>query len=65
MSNGKASTKAKNKYRDNNYDRLELAIPKGKKGAIKEHADKRSESVTSFVVRAIDETIERDSKQLE
>lgn len=28
---GPAATAAKNKYRDNNYDRMELAVPKGMK----------------------------------
>ena len=33
---GPAATAAKNKYRDHNYDRMELAVPKGMKARIKE-----------------------------
>lgn len=31
---GKSATTAKNKYRDKNYDRMELAVPKGMKSEI-------------------------------
>ena len=49
-----------------NLDRVSIAMPKGKKGIIKAHADSQGESVNSFVNRAIDETIKRDSvKDLE
>ncbi|GHU57783.1 hypothetical protein AGMMS49975_23810 [Clostridia bacterium] len=51
------------KYVKENYDRLELTVPKGKKAAIKEHADTKGESLNSFVNRAIDETVERDNAQ--
>lgn len=49
-----------------NLDRVSIAMPKGKKDIIKAHADSQGESVNSFVNRAIDETIKRDSvKDLE
>ena len=35
---GPEATAAKNKYRDNNYDRMELAVAKGMKARIKEIA---------------------------
>ena len=35
---GPAATVAKNKYRDKNYDRAELAMPKGMKAAVREVA---------------------------
>lgn len=57
---GAAATRAKNTYRDANYDRMELAIPKGQKTIIKEHAALMGESVNSFVFRAISEAMERD-----
>ena len=44
----------------NNYDRVNLTMPKGKKEAIQEHAEKKDGSVNSFINRAIDETMERD-----
>ena len=58
---GKASTKAQNKYISKAYDRINLTMPKGKKDTVQAHAAKRGESVNSFINRAIDEAIERDS----
>ena len=58
----KAQQKAVHKYIKNNYDRIELTVkPKGKKEALKVHAEKNGETLNSFINRAIDETIERDN----
>lgn len=57
----KAQQKAVNKYVKNNYDRINVTFPKGKKKIIKDYADRHGESVNSFIVRAVNETIERDS----
>ena len=43
-----------------NLDRVSVAMTKGKKDIIKTHAEAHSESVNSFINRAIDEAIERD-----
>ena len=59
---GKASTKAKNKYNANNYDNLRIVVPKGKKDIIKAHAEKQGESINGFVNRAIDETMAKESE---
>lgn len=48
-------------YNKAKYEDLRVRVPKGKKDAIKAHADSRGESVNSFIGRAIDETMERDS----
>ncbi|MCD7888286.1 MAG: ABC transporter ATP-binding protein [Clostridiales bacterium] len=61
----KAQQKAVHKYVKNNYDRMELTMPKGKKDAIKAHATERGESVNGFVNRAIDEAVERDNATVE
>jgi len=58
----KAQQKAVHKYVKNNYDRIEVTAPKGKKDIIKAHAETKGESVNGFINRAIDETIERDKK---
>lgn len=65
MSNiSKAQQKAVHKYVKNNYDRVELTVkPKGKKDEIKSHAEQHGESLNSFINRAIDETMKRDSKE--
>ena len=57
----KAQQRAVQKYVKNNYDRVVLTLPKGKRNLIKEHARKCNESMNGFISRAIDETIDRDN----
>ena len=54
----KAQQKAVNKYMKENYDRVNLVMPKGRKA----HAEKTGESLNGFINRAIDETMERDEQ---
>lgn len=58
-----AQKKAVRKYKENNYDRVELSVPKGKKDTIKTHAETQEESLNGFINRAIDETMERDKEK--
>lgn len=59
---GPAATAAKNKYRSNNYDRMELAVPKGMKVRIKEIAKQQGySSNNNYVVEAIKEKYKRDT----
>jgi predicted HicB family RNase H-like nuclease len=58
----KAQQKAVHKYVKNNYDRLEITVPKGQKSIFKAHAEQQGESMNQFVVRAINETMERDNQ---
>ena len=59
---GEAETKTKNKYRDKNYDRMELAVPKGMKEFIKQAAKEQGySSQNSYVVEAIKEKYSRDT----
>lgn len=60
MPASKANQRAVHKYVKANYDRVEITTPKGKRDAIKAHAEAQGESVNSFINRAIDEAIERD-----
>ena len=62
MAISKAQQKAVAKYVKNNYDRLEISVPKGKKAALQAHATKCNVSLNGFVNRAIDETVERDKE---
>ena len=39
-----------------------IRVLKGRKEVVKANAEKQGESLNAFVVRAIDETIERDSQ---
>lgn len=60
----KASQRAVNKYMKENYDRINLTVPKGEKGTIKEHADIfDSGSVNAFINRAISEQMKRDKEK--
>lgn len=63
MAISKAQQKAVHKYVKNNYDRIELTVPKGKKDILKTHAESKGESLNGFINRAIDETVERDNKE--
>jgi len=60
MATTKASQRAVNKYMRENYDRINLTVEKGKKDAIKAHAESKGESVNGFINRAINETMERE-----
>ena len=60
MAVSKAQQRATQKYIKNNYDRLELRIPKGERESIKQHAEKMGESLNQFLIRAVQETIRRD-----
>ncbi len=57
----KAQQKAVNKYVRENYDKLLLTMPKGRKAEIQTHAKAQGESVNGFIGRAISETIKRDN----
>lgn len=63
MATTKASQRAVNKYMKENYDRVNLTMPKGKKDSVQAHAEARGESVNAFINRAIDEAMERDDTQ--
>ena len=58
----KAQQKAVNKYVKNNYDRINVTFPKGKKEMLKSHAEKHGESVNAFIVRAVNETMARETE---
>lgn len=60
MPASKANQRAVNKYKKNNYDRIEITAPKGRRDEIKAHAEAHSESVNGFINRAISEAMERD-----
>lgn len=61
MAVSKANQRAVNKYKKNNYDRIEITVPKGQRGVFQTRASARGESVNAFITRAIQEAIERDA----
>ena len=60
MAVSKAQQASVNKYVKNNYDRVNVTFPKGKKDILKAHAESKGESLNAFINRAIDETMERE-----
>jgi hypothetical protein len=57
------TTAYKNKFISENYDRINLTVPKGSKATLQAHVSKTNESVNSFINRAIWETMERDEQR--
>lgn len=49
MAYTKAGMKAVDKYVKENYDRLNIKIPKGRKSAVEAHAKSKGESVNGLV----------------
>ncbi len=60
--NSEARIRANNKYNNRVYDRINIAVPKGRKAEIQAHAATHGESINGFVTRAIDETMEREKE---
>lgn len=56
-----AQAKAAKKYLTETVEDVRIRVPKGQKAIIKAHAERQGESMNAFVIRAIDETMERDA----
>ena len=56
-----AQAKAARKYLKESVEDIKIRVPKGQKAVIKAHADRQQESMNQFVIRAINETMERDA----
>lgn len=63
MAVSKAQQKAVAKYEAKKYDKTLIRLEKGRLNEIKAHAEEQGESLNGFIVRAVDETIERDGKK--
>ena len=55
--NSEARIRANNKYNEKAYDRINIAVPKGKKAEIQALAESRGQSVNVFVNEAIDAAV--------
>ena len=62
MPTTKAQQRAVNKYMKENYDRVNLTLPKGQKDRVKARADAAGESVNAYIARAIEERMEREGE---
>lgn len=52
-----AQQKATQKYNKNNYDRLELVIPKGKKDELKQVAKDNGDTVNTYIIKCINNMV--------
>ena len=57
------STKYKNNFDRENYDRISVNVAKGQREIIKAYAESHGESINAFVARAIWEQMKRDQAQ--
>lgn len=57
-----AQKKAAEKYLKESVEDIRIRVPKGKKLIVKAHAEQQGESMNQFVIRAINETMERDTE---
>ena len=62
MAYSEAQKKASMKYVKNNYDRIEIKVPKGKKAIYQEYATLKGERLNKLIPRMIDEAIAVKSK---
>ena len=58
-------TEYKNKWQQENKERINLVVDKGSKEIIKAHAEAQGESLNAFINRAINETMQRDNAATE
>ena len=54
-----AQRKATDKYLEK-FDEMRVRVPIGQKAIFKAHAEKQGESLNSYIIRAMTETMERD-----
>ena len=57
-----AQAKAAKKYLKESVEDIRIRVPKGDKAKVQEHAATMGESMNAFVVRAINETMNRDNQ---
>ena len=63
MSTSESMKRASKKYIAEKLDEIKFRVPKGMRARIKEHANRQGESVNGFLLRAAEETMERDGQK--
>ena len=58
-----AQKRAAEKYLKESVEDIRIRVPKGQKAIIKDYAESKGESMNQFVIRAINETMERDNNE--
>lgn len=61
MPRSEAMDRAIKKYEQDKVERVIFRVPKGMKEQIQAHAEKQGESLSAFLNRAVQETIQRDN----
>lgn len=59
---GKTSNESKARYNAKAYDRINIAVSKGRKEIIRAAAESHGQSINAYIVSAIDEKLERESQ---
>ena len=59
MATSKTKLEANKRYLDK-LDEIRIRLPKGEKERIKSHAKAQGESMNSFIIRSINDTIKKD-----
>lgn len=57
---GKTSNESKARYNAKAYDRINIAVSKGRKEIIRVAAESHGQSINAYIVSAIDEKLERE-----
>jgi hypothetical protein len=57
---GKTRAAVKNKWNRENYDRIEIFVPKGKKVQIKAQAESLGKSTNAYIVDLIEEDMKKE-----
>ena len=60
MSASDAQKRATAKWQKEKVEEIKYRVPMGRKEGIKAHAERCGESVNAFLLRAVEETMERD-----
>ena len=63
MAQTPAQLAASRKYHKEKLEEIKFRVPKGNKARIQEHAKTQGESTNAFILRAVNEAIERDTNQ--
>ena len=60
---GRTSNESKAKYNAKAYDRINIAVPKGRRAEIQAAAEASGQSVNGFINKLIDEALARQKPQ--
>ena len=60
---GKTSNESKAKYNAKEYDRINIAVPKGRKDEIQAIAEQRGQSINAYINTIIEEALAKAKAQ--